>query len=97
VPSYLSLINYTDQGIRAVKDSPQRLDAAKEVISAAGGRLIFYYLLMGQYDIATLIEFPDDDAAARFVLQIGAMGNIRTQTMRAFTEAEARALIGNLP
>lgn len=57
MPSYLSLINYTDQGIRAIKDAPQRLDAAKQAIQAAGGRMIFFYLLMGQYDLATLIEF----------------------------------------
>ena len=93
MPSYLSLLNWTDQGIKDVKDSPKRLDAAKEAITAAGGRLIFFYLLMGEYDIATLIEFPNDEAMANFALTTGARGAIRTTTMKAFTEAEYRGLI----
>ena len=93
MPSYLALINWTDQGIKDVKDSPKRLDAAKEAIKAAGGRLIFFYLLMGQYDLATLIEFPNDEAMANFSLTTGMGGAIRTSTLKAFTEAEYRSLI----
>lgn len=97
MPSYLSLINYTEQGIKNIKESPARIDAAKQAIQAAGGRLIFYYLLLGHYDVATLVEFPDDDAAARFALTLGAQGNVRSSTLRAFTEDETRGLIASLP
>ena len=97
MPSYLSLINWTDQGVKNIKQSPQRLDAAKAAIQAAGGRMIFFYLTMGQYDLVTLTEFPNDDAAARFLLAIGSMGNIRSTTLKAFTEDEFRNLIASLP
>ncbi len=97
MPSYLSLINWTDQGARNVKQSPQRLDAAKQAIMEAGGRMIFFYLTMGQYDLVTLTEFPNDDAAARYLLAIGSLGNIRSTTLKAFTEQEFRNLITSLP
>ena len=97
MPSYLSLINWTEQGAANVKDSPERLDAAKQAIEAAGGRMIFFYMTMGEYDIATLIEAPNDEAAASVLLALGARGSIRTKTMRAFTEDEFRSIVGNLP
>ena len=64
MPSYLVLGNWTDQGIRNIKGGPQRLEAAKEAAQAAGGRIVFFYMTMGQYDLAALIELPDDEAAA---------------------------------
>ena len=97
MPSYLSLINWTDQGIRGVKDSPKRVDAAKQAVQAAGGRMIFFYMTMGDHDLATLTEFPDDEAAARFLLTLGSMGNVRSKTLRAFTEDEFRSIVGGLP
>jgi uncharacterized protein with GYD domain len=97
MPSYLSLVSLTDQGIRTVKDGPSRLDAAKEAIAAAGGRLIFFYFLMGEHDIAVLTEFPDDETAARVLLTLGSQGNLRTSTYKAFQESEYRALIASLP
>ena len=97
MPSYLSLINWTEQGAANVKDSPERLDAAKQAIEAAGGRMIFFYMTMGEYDIAMLIEAPNDEAATSVLLALGARGSIRTKTMRAFTEDEFRSIVGNLP
>jgi uncharacterized protein with GYD domain len=96
VPSYLSLASWTDQGARNMKDSPARLEAFKETVKNAGGRLIFFYLLMGEHDFATLIEVPDDATAARVVLELGRLGNIRTHTMKAFTEDEYRGIIASL-
>jgi uncharacterized protein with GYD domain len=97
MPSYLSLINWTEQGIANVKDSPERLDAAKQAIEAAGGRMIFFYMTMGEYDLATLVELPDDDAAASVLLALGGQGAIRTTTMRAFTEEEYRNIVSAMP
>ena len=96
MPSYLSLASWTDQGIRDLKSAPDRLDAVKEAVQAAGGRVIFFYMLMGEYDMATLIEMPDDDAAAQVALRTGMSGNVRTETMKAFTEEEFRTVIGGL-
>ena len=97
MPSYLSLINWTEQGIANVKDSPGRLDAAKQAIETAGGRMIFFYMTMGEYDLATLIEAPNDEAAASVLLALGSQGSVRSKTMRAFTEEEYRGIVGNLP
>ena len=96
MPSYLSLGNWTEQGIRNVKEGPQRLDAVKKAAEDAGGRLIFFYMTMGQYDFAALLELPDDDSAARLLLTIGGQGNARTTTLRAFTEDEYVALTGSI-
>ena len=63
---------------------------------AAGGRLIYFYMLMGDYDMATLVELPNDEAGAKFLLALGAQGNLRTKTMRAFTEEETRNLIASV-
>lgn len=97
MPSYLSLINYTEQGIKDAKNGPARLDAVKQAARDAGGRLIFFYMTMGQYDLVTLLELPDDETATRLLLQIGGQGNIRTTTMKAFTEDEYRSIIAALP
>ena len=72
MPSYLSLINWTQQGAANVKDSPARLDAAKQAIEAAGGRMIFFYMTMGEYDLATLIEAPNDERGQRAAVAGGA-------------------------
>ncbi len=78
MPSYLILANWTDQGIRNVKDSPGRLGTFKQVIEAAGGRLIYFYLTMGEYDFAVVVEVPDDETAGRVLLHLGSLGNVRT-------------------
>lgn len=97
MPSYLSLLNWTDQGIRNIKDGPQRLEAAKQAIQSAGGRLIFFYLTMGQYDAVVISELPDDETAARVLLATGMQGNVRSTTLKAFTEDEYRNIVSSLP
>lgn len=94
--TYISLIRYTDQGIRTIKESPNRLDAAKKAFQAAGGELKQFYLAMGKYDIVIISEAPDDETVARISLSLGSMGNIRTQTTRIFSEAEFRKIVGSL-
>ncbi|MGH7207967.1 MAG: GYD domain-containing protein [Nitrospiraceae bacterium] len=97
MPTYISLINYTEQGIRNVKDSPKRLDAAKKLIKDLGGELNGFYLTLGQYDIVTIAEAPSDDAMAKFVLALSSAGNVRTTTLKAFPEPEYRKIIQGLP
>ena len=97
MPTYINLVSYTDQGIRAIKDSPKRLDVAKKMLKDMGGELKAFYLTLGQYDIVTAAEAPNDEVIAKFVLALGAAGNVRTQTLRAFPEAEYRKIIAALP
>jgi uncharacterized protein with GYD domain len=97
MPAYISLLRYTQQGIGNVKNAPARIDAAKEAYRKAGGELKAVYLTMGQYDLVVIAEMPNDDAVARMALALGAQGNIRSETMRAFTETEFRKIVGSLP
>ena len=94
MPHYISLLRYTQQGAAKIKESPARLDAAKKAAEGAKGKIHSWYLTMGKYDAVLISEFPDDESAARFLLSTGALGNISTQTMKAFTEAEYRKIVG---
>ncbi len=97
MPTYISLIQYTDQGIQKIKESPARLDHAKKGYEAAGGKIKDFFLVMGEYDIVIVAELPNDEAVAKLALTLGSAGNIRTRTMRAFTEAEYRKIVQSLP
>ncbi len=88
MPTYISLINLTEQGIREVKNAPERLRFFDEAAREAGARLVGFYLVMGQYDYVIITEAPDDQTAARLILGSIAQGSIRTQTMRAFPREE---------
>jgi uncharacterized protein with GYD domain len=94
--TYVMLANWTDQGIQKVKDSPRRLDTAKNALKDMGGEFKFFFLTMGDYDIVAIYEAPDDAVAARFNLQMGMLGNIRTRTLKAFPEAAYREIINSL-
>ncbi len=95
--TYIILSNYTDQGIRTVKDSPSRLDTVKQLLKDLGGEMKEFYLALGGYDVIVIFEAPSDEVAAKFVLAVGSRGNVRTTTLKAFPEAEYRKIIGELP
>lgn len=97
MPTYILLINYTQQGIENIKAGPGRLEVAKEAAKAMGGEIKGFYLTMGRYDLVALVEAPNDEAVAKLVLAFGSGGAIRTETLRAFTEDEYRQLIAALP
>jgi uncharacterized protein with GYD domain len=93
---YISLIRYTQQGATKIKESPARLDAAKKAAETAGGKIHAWYLTMGKYDAVIISEWPNDEASAKFLLSTGSMGNVTTQTLKAFTEGEYRKIIASL-
>ncbi|MBI5305100.1 MAG: GYD domain-containing protein [Chloroflexi bacterium] len=95
--TYIIMVRYTQQGAQNIKDSPARLDAAKKAFKAMGAELKQWYLVMGQYDAVVIAEAPDDETTAKLALAIGALGNVRTETLRAFTEDEYRKIIAALP
>jgi uncharacterized protein with GYD domain len=96
VPSYIILANWTDQGAQRVRDSPRRLDAAKRALTDMGGEFRSFYMTMGEYDLIAVYEAPDDAVAARFTLLLGALGMVRTKTLKAFPEAAYRQIIASL-
>lgn len=95
--TFITLARYTQQGIQNVKDSPKRLDAYKRAAQQSGATVKAFYLTLGRYDIVVVGEAPDDETAAKLTLATGSLGNITTETLRAFTETEFRKLIASLP
>jgi uncharacterized protein with GYD domain len=93
MPTYISLVNWTDQGIKNVKEAPQRIDAFKKAVVAAGGKLNGFYVTMGKYDLVTIIDVPSDEAFANIALSTGSKGSIRTETMKAITEEQFRNIV----
>lgn len=94
--TYIMLANWTEQGMKGVKDSPKRLDTAKKALKEMDGEFKAFFLTMGDYDIVAVYEAPDDAVAARFNLQLGLLGNIRTRTLKAFPENAYREIINSL-
>ncbi len=94
--TYFILANWTEQGIKAVKASPSRLRAAKRLAKDCGVKFRSFHMTLGQYDIILSVEAPDDEAVARFALALGSAGNVRTMTLKGFTEQEYREIIGSL-
>ncbi len=94
---HIMLINYTQQGIANIKDSPNRAEAARGLARECGAEMTDLYLTMGEYDLVAIVEAPSDDAVAKFALAVGSLGNVRTKTLRAFTEDEFREIVQSLP
>lgn len=96
MPTYITLIEYTQRGIEHIDQSPERLEAAREVAESFGGEIKEFYLTMGRYDAVVVTEFPDEEAAARAVLTIASEGAVSTETMTAFAEDDYRDLVASL-
>ena len=95
MPTYVSLLNWTDQGIRNVKETLQRADSASELTQKHGGSLQVYWTV-GPYDLVCLIEAPDDESATAFLLEVSSAGNIRTTTLRAYDREEMSGILERL-
>ena len=94
--TYIALCNYTDKGIANIKDSPDRAEAARKALQAMGGDMDQLYLTMGGYDLVAIVTLPSDEDAAKFMLTLGKLGNIRTTTLMAFNEAEYREIVASV-
>jgi uncharacterized protein with GYD domain len=96
--AYLILFGFTSQGIAKIKESPARVEAAKEIVRSLGGEVRAFYGIQGStHDTMFILEAPDDESAAKMALMIGAQGNVRTETHRLFSEDEYKKLIRSLP
>lgn len=94
--TYIVLGRFSDQGIRGVKDTTKRADAAKELAKKMGVTMKEVYWTIGQYDVVVLVEAPEDTAMISFVLTTGMQGNLRTETLRAFTQTEMDAILNKV-
>ena len=96
MPTYVLLGNFTEQGIRTIKDTPKRLDAVKKIAKQLGVTVTQQYWTLGQYDIVAVLEAPDDAAITAFGLGVGKIGNVRTQTLRAYDAQDMKAILGKV-
>jgi uncharacterized protein with GYD domain len=97
MPMFMCLLNWTEQGIRAIKEAPKRAKAAQELAKKVGVEIKEVYLTSGDSDLLVLLETPNGDNVAKFALAIGAQGNVRTRTARIWPQAEYQKLISELP
>ena len=94
--TYISLINWTEQGIKGYRDTTARANAANALAARFGGRMVSIWWTIGPHDLVAVTEFPDDQSATAFALALGAAGNIRTTTMRAFGADDMSAIIARI-
>jgi uncharacterized protein with GYD domain len=97
MPTFIALCSFTDQGIRSVKETTKRADAVKEAAKKFGVNMSQIYWTLGGYDLVTIVEAPSDESATAFMLAVGAAGNIRSQTLRAYSRDEMNGILGKLP
>ncbi len=95
--TFITFINFTDQGIKNVKDSPKRIQAGKALLKKMGGRVKQVYLTSGDRDAVLIAEVPNGDVMAKFAMALGSLGNVRTTTVRAWPEAEFKKMVSELP
>lgn len=94
--SFILLAHFTEQGIKNVKDSPKRADAFRQSAKKHGATVKEIFWTLGQYDLVAILDAPDDVTVTALGLSLGTLGNVRTQTLRAFSEAEMAAILGKM-
>ena len=97
MPIYIGLYKLTDQGIKNIKEAPQRIEEAFKGWEAMGGKVIGFYSVMGEYDYVAIGEAPNDEVAVTFALALGSQGDARTMTLKAFTREEFTEIVKKLP
>lgn len=97
MPIYITLYNWTEQGIKNVKEAPARIQANIKAAEAAGGKVLGVYLTMGKYDLVAISEAPNDESVAAHLLTQGMQGNVRSMTLKAFTTDQFAKIVKNLP
>jgi uncharacterized protein with GYD domain len=97
MPTYITLYKFTDQGIKGIKEIPQRIEDAIKNYEAMGGKVVGVYAVMGEYDFVAIGEVPSDEIAMTFALALGSRGDVRTTTLKAFTKEQFAAMVKKLP
>ncbi len=94
---FIMLLNYSQKGMANIKESPNRAEAARGLARKCGAEMTDLYLTMGEHDLVAIVEAPNDDAVAKFALAVGSIGNVRSKTLKAFTEDQFREIVQSLP
>ncbi|MBN1402196.1 MAG: GYD domain-containing protein, partial [Anaerolineae bacterium] len=97
MPGYIQLIKYTKEGLADIKNSPQRIKEARAAAEKLGIRVVGVWVTMGEYDLVSIGDAPNDEAVAVYTLALARLGNVTTQTMRAFSEDEFAQIVSKLP
>ncbi|HET6319033.1 MAG TPA: GYD domain-containing protein [Chloroflexota bacterium] len=97
MPTYVALARWTDQGIKSAKGAVDRFEQQRAATEQAGGRIVGIWWTQGAYDAVAVIEWPDDETASVAAITMGMVGNVRTETMRAYTSEEMRRILERLP
>lgn len=97
MPTYISLLNFTQKGIENIKESPARLERVRDAMKSVGGEFKVFYLTMGSYDAVVIGEAPNDEVYAATMLAVLSSGAVRSQTLKAFTEEQYRNIIAMIP
>jgi uncharacterized protein with GYD domain len=97
MPVYIALYKLTDQGIKNIKKAPGRIEEGIKGAEALGGKVLGFYTVMGEYDYVGIGEFPSDEAVLSFALALGADGNVRTTTLKAFSKDEFAEIVKKIP
>ncbi|MEE9532119.1 MAG: GYD domain-containing protein [Syntrophobacteria bacterium] len=97
MPTYIFLYKLTDQGIKNIKEMPQRMEKAIEASEAVGGKVLGVYSVLGEYDLVSIAEFPNDETVLSLALAFGSQGNVRSTTLKAFTKEEFAEIVKKLP
>ena len=97
MPKSVILMKWTDQGIKDIKNAPQRIENGIKAFEAMGGKVTGFYAVMGEYDYVAIGESPSDEVSMAFALGLGSQGNVRSTTLRAFTKEEFAETVKRLP
>ena len=95
--TFIMLINHTEEGIKGIKEAPNRRATVEKLVGDLGGEIKSSYLTMGTYDRVLVVDFPDGESVAKFAISLGSRGFVRTDTLRAFDDEEALAIIAGAP
>ncbi len=95
--TFIVLFRYTEQGIKAIKESPERVKKAKQLFHQLGAEVKSFYMVLGRYDTVFIVEAQDEESIAKSTLALASLGNVKTETLRAFSEEEFRNIIEGLP
>ena len=96
MPTYIILGHFTDQGIHGIKDSPKREEAFRKLCEKVGAKVKDAYRTLGRYDLAAIVDAPDDVTLSAILHSLGSLGNVRTETLRAFTRQETDAAVAKM-
>jgi uncharacterized protein with GYD domain len=97
MPTYVVLYKLTEQGVKEIKNAPERIEEGIKAAEAMGGKVLGFYATLGEYDYVSIGEAPNDEAAMTYMLGLGAQGYVRTTTLKAFTKEELAEMVKKLP